>query len=108
MCGILQGSKIGPYLYLIYVNDIFNLCTNSKCVLFADDTTVLTPGNNSDTLFSDSCSVFAAYSIWFADNILALNSKKPTLYYSHYLTIKSRILLSLIYMLLIMYHRLNI
>ena len=76
VCGIPQGSIIGPYLSLIYVNDIFNLCTNSKCVLFADDTTVLTSGNNFDTLFSDSCSVFAAYSIWFADNILALNSKK--------------------------------
>ena len=45
-------------------------------MLFAGDTTVLTSGNDFDKLFSDSCSVFDAYSIWFAVNILALNCKK--------------------------------
>ena len=34
--GIPQGSCLGPFLFLVYINDIF-LATNIKLRLFADD-----------------------------------------------------------------------
>ena len=34
--GIIQGSCLGPLLFLVYINDIF-LATNIKLRLFADD-----------------------------------------------------------------------
>ena len=38
--GVLQGSVIGPTLYLVYVNDLPEVLTSSECLLFADDAKV--------------------------------------------------------------------
>ena len=49
--GVPQGSILGSYLYLIYVNDIFNVCNEVKCVLYVDDTTLILIGPNIKSAF---------------------------------------------------------
>ena len=46
---VLQGSILGPILFLIYNNVLFN-CNNLFNILFVDDTTALTKGKNIEDL----------------------------------------------------------
>lgn len=45
--GVPQGSVLGPLLFLIYINTLpSKLPTYSKCIMYADDTTLIVPGQN--------------------------------------------------------------
>ena len=51
LSGVIQGSVIGPLLFIIFVNDLPN-CINSLCKLFADDLKLIVcPSNHSISLF---------------------------------------------------------
>jgi hypothetical protein len=46
--GVPQGSVLGPLLFILYINDITE-ATNHKCILFADDISiVVTTGKKTD------------------------------------------------------------
>lgn len=44
--GTPQGSTRGPILFLLYMNDIYNLNLNGKTSLFADDAAITYCSNN--------------------------------------------------------------
>ena len=39
-CGVPQGSILDPALFILYVNDMCNVSTTLKYILFADDTNI--------------------------------------------------------------------
>ncbi len=45
-CGVPQGSILGPALFILYVNDMCNVSTTLKSILFADDTNIFHTGDN--------------------------------------------------------------
>jgi Reverse transcriptase (RNA-dependent DNA polymerase) len=72
---VLQGSSLGPILFLCFINDIF-YCTNLSMFLFADDTNALAQHANLNELVSFCNSELQKLAAWFRANKLVINISK--------------------------------
>ena len=75
MCGVPQGSILGPLLFLLYVNDIHQAC-ESSILSFADDTTLYISDHNLISLFGKVNEEINKLYKWFCANKLSLNANK--------------------------------
>jgi glutathionyl-hydroquinone reductase len=83
--GVPQGSIIGPFLFLVYINDLpIFLNKNSSPILFADDTSVLVTNQNCDIFQTELNQVFAQLNAWFKINLLSFNLLKPSGNFTYY------------------------
>ena len=75
-CGVPQGSILGPLLFLLYINDLGNMCSSTTSILFADDTNIFKIGNNLKEMEDELNSELSKISIWLRANKLSLNIGK--------------------------------
>ena len=66
-------AVLGPFLFLIYINDLPQYCEKSNLTLFADDTFVYNISRNAT---NDSCEDILQLRKWFAANKLTVNISK--------------------------------
>ena len=81
VCGVPQGSVIGPVLFLCYVNDIVNTTHNSdvKITLYADDTVIYYNSKNVMDLQQHLQDTVGKVSRWCNRNRINLNISKTKL-----------------------------
>ncbi len=72
---VLQGTTLGPILFLCYINDIFT-ATSLATFLFADDTSCLAEHNDLNTLINYVNCELQKLSNWFDSNKMAVNISK--------------------------------
>jgi sarcosine oxidase/L-pipecolate oxidase len=75
LISILQGSILGPILFLCFINDLHHV-TSLLTLMFADDTFSLESGNDLNTLILNVNLEINKMAIWFRANKLAVNISK--------------------------------
>ena len=89
--GVPQGTILGPWLFIVFLNDIFKTSSLPKIICFADDTLLLyTIEKNCNLLSHEIYTSLNDIANWFDSNLLLLNeSKSNFMLYSQ--TIKNKL-----------------
>lgn len=74
--GTPQGSNLGPLLFLLYINDIFELPLKGNLILFADDAVLSYSGHNIMDIYSNMQYDLNLLVDWLYDNVLTINISK--------------------------------
>ena len=76
--GVPQGSILGTLLFSIFINDLIHVTEKSKCIMYADDTTIYFNLEDFDpaTIERDINSELEKINVWLKLNKLSLNVKK--------------------------------
>ena len=74
--GVPQGSILGPLLFVLYVNDFPEICANSTCLLYADDTAIFFEAQSQSELQKQIDNDLPKIVNWFNSNKLSINASK--------------------------------
>jgi len=79
--GVLQGSILGPLLFLFSINDLSKAISDKSIpILFADDTSILITSPNKNDFHFKITTAFNFINEWLNTDLLSINLIKLTTY----------------------------
>ena len=76
VCGVPQGTILGPLLFLMFINDLPLYTDNVFTELYADDTTIYQISNSQHFIEQDLQMALQKLSVWCKLNGMLLNTEK--------------------------------
>lgn len=75
-CGVPQGTVLGPTLFLVYINDLYNIETKGKIISYADDTVIIYKHQSWETVKRQAEKDLINIKQWFDNKLLTINFDK--------------------------------
>jgi len=76
LCGVPQGSILGPILFLLYFNNLTTVLSKCEIIKYADDTVLFYSHKDIKVIQNVLNDEFLKVTKWFENNELVVNTKK--------------------------------
>ena len=68
VCGVLQGSILGPVLFILHIDDISTSLDQAKVVKYADDTVIFYSNKDAEVIQTFLNNEFSSVTNWLRNN----------------------------------------
>ena len=76
VCGVPQGSILGPLLFVLYIDDITTSLHQAKIVKYANDTVIFYSNKDGEGIQTNLNNEFSSIKNWLRNKELIINNTK--------------------------------